>query len=160
MRNIHLLKCLGMMAFLLFVTCITTAFSATITPEEALKIVKSEYYGGSNAKMNFYYANVFYFFSDFSIVSPVNNFHPDLKHNSYVFFLDEQPDRGWTHSCSYIYISDTGKKHERKKYNMPMKTDWELVPIEINFQREDLPSRKIRVQGTGISLTLNVSSIF
>ena len=160
MRNIHLLKCRGMMAFLLFVTCITTAFSATITPEEALKIVKSEYYGGSNAKMNFYYANVFYFFSDFSIVSPVNNFHPDLKPNSYVFFVDEEPDRGWSHSCSYIYISDTGKKHERKKYNMPMKTDWELVPIEINFQREDLPSRKIRVQGTGSSNTLNVPSIF
>lgn len=67
MRNIHLLKCRGMMAFLLFVTCITTAFSDTITPEEALKIVKSEYYGGSNAKMNFYYANVFYFLLTFPL---------------------------------------------------------------------------------------------
>ena len=124
-----------------------------ITPNIAMNFAKNKL-TGDVSKMDFYYCEVN---ADINKLrnGDFNAFDANSKVvNYYVFFVDEEPDKGWAHKCSYIFVPnilrgrvDMLANTVRLQYNMPQKTDAEFVPI----------SNTNRYPGENSSLKIKIS---
>ena len=130
-----------------------SAFSDTpLTPDYALKYAKNKLTGDIE-KMDFYYcevnANINNIKNGVFNCFEVNSDTP----NYYVFFVDEEPNKGWAHKCSYIFVPkilrgrvDMIANTVRLQYNMPQKTNAEFIPIDNkNRYPSNNSSLKIRI---------------
>lgn len=97
----------------------------TVDKEEAYEIVE-EVLGDDIYDMDFFYSKAFIY--DIEFDDPIFVLNDPEELNYHVFFIDEEPLKGWNHKCSYVYIPiDTERAisedpYVRKEYDRPLIT--------------------------------------